>query len=458
MIKICQFLILFLSYLFLSPCCYAQKITNFPDFNKNDRVLILSPHPDDETIGAAGAIQKAKEAGASVNVVWLTNGDNNELAFIAYTKKLVITKKSLLRMGELRRLEAIYALNALGVGREDLIFLGYPDFGTLNIFYGYWGETRPFKSMLTRVTQVPYPESPSYRKLFVGENILEDFESILKKYRPTKIFVTMSSDTNPDHRAIGLFLQVALWDLEGSIAKPDVFSFIVHARNWPMPKGFKPKLALQPPRHFLNDSVEWKTLQLSTKEIDAKKHAIAQYKSQNAVNPWYLYSFARRNELFGNQPVIDFGKDQDLNWQKIDDSTRIEGRESDDEKSENKNIEAISYLQNNGRLFIRIRLKTLKSEVLKTHLFLFGYKKDVPFAQMPKLRFIFHWPFEMVILDKKHPVFVKGVWYRLKSKIIELSVPLNTLNNPDFILTSASTWARGLDQDVAGWQILKLKK
>ena len=156
--------------LFSIPMSFAQETMNLPDFDKNDHVLILSPHPDDETIGVAGAIQKANEAGAKIKVVWLTNGENNEVAFIVYEKKLVLAREALLKMGELRRTEAINALNVLGIDQDKLMFLGYPDFGTLDIFCEYWRRAGPFRSMLARVTHVPYPESPSYGKPYLGRS------------------------------------------------------------------------------------------------------------------------------------------------------------------------------------------------------------------------------------------------------------------------------------------------
>jgi len=47
--------------IFLVSCftAAAEAEKGCVNFTKNDRVLILVPHPDDETIGACGAIQNA---------------------------------------------------------------------------------------------------------------------------------------------------------------------------------------------------------------------------------------------------------------------------------------------------------------------------------------------------------------------------------------------------------------
>ena len=41
------------------------------------RVLMLAPHPDDESLGTGGLIQRATRAGGEVHVVFVTDGDNN---------------------------------------------------------------------------------------------------------------------------------------------------------------------------------------------------------------------------------------------------------------------------------------------------------------------------------------------------------------------------------------------
>src|SRR5262245_40574752 len=42
------------------------------NFTRNDSVLVVSPHPDDETLCFAGVMQRALAQGARVSVVWVT--------------------------------------------------------------------------------------------------------------------------------------------------------------------------------------------------------------------------------------------------------------------------------------------------------------------------------------------------------------------------------------------------
>ncbi len=145
---------------------------------KEDRILILSAHPDDEAIGCAGIIQEALDKEAKVKVAYLTNGDHNQLAFIVYEKRLVFRKGEFIHMGEVRRKEAVRAMSSLGLSLEDIIFLGYPDFGTFVMFTRYWKSSKPFKSLLTRINKVPYPENFSFGASYVAENILSDIKFI----------------------------------------------------------------------------------------------------------------------------------------------------------------------------------------------------------------------------------------------------------------------------------------
>ena len=72
-----------------------------------DRVLILAPHPDDETLCTGGIIQQALALGLPIHVVFLTYGDNNEWSFVKYRKKLTVGSKAVEGMGLVRHDEAV---------------------------------------------------------------------------------------------------------------------------------------------------------------------------------------------------------------------------------------------------------------------------------------------------------------------------------------------------------------
>ena len=126
-------------------------------FDADDRILILAPHPDDESLACGGIIQRGVAQGLPVRVAFLSYGDNNEWSFMVYRKRLEILPWQVRAMGEVRHAEALAAAGTLGVPEKALNFLGYPDFGTLHIWCEHWGSAPPFRSMLTHVTSVPYP-------------------------------------------------------------------------------------------------------------------------------------------------------------------------------------------------------------------------------------------------------------------------------------------------------------
>jgi len=227
------------------PAFAEEAAVNEISFNENDKILILAPHPDDEAIGACGVIEKALKKNAKVKVVCYTNGDSNELSFIVYEKRITFRKGEFLHMGEVRRRETMWAMVSLGVRPENIIFLGYPDFGTLEIFTKYWGNVTPYKGLFTKVSKVSYREAMSMNAPYVGESILKDIEKIILDFKPTKIFISHPGDVNRDRRSLYLFLQVALWNLEGKVESPQIFPYIIHVARWPMPRGYHPELELK---------------------------------------------------------------------------------------------------------------------------------------------------------------------------------------------------------------------
>src|SRR6185295_9565981 len=248
----------------IAPAAAAGQI----QLSENDRILVLAPHPDDEVLGAGGVLREAAERGIPVRVVFLTSGDSNEWSFLAYRKRPVVLPRAALAMGTIRQREAVVAAEALGVAAEDLTFLGYPDHGTLGIWRFHWGSQPPDRGRLTRARAVPYPAAFRPGAPFKGEEILADLETVLREFRPTRIFVSHPADHHPDHAALYLFTRVALWDLAGEVSAT-VHPFLVHYPHWPRGKGFRPAEDLAPPSRLLA-GFTWQTRELSGEEIAAK--------------------------------------------------------------------------------------------------------------------------------------------------------------------------------------------
>ncbi|MBF0493990.1 MAG: PIG-L family deacetylase [Candidatus Omnitrophica bacterium] len=278
----------------MSAPVHGEEFKEALTFSKNDNVLVLAAHPDDETIGCAGVIQKALGAGAKVKVVLLTNGDNNEFAFLVYKKRPILSSKGLLRMGEVRRTESIKALTFLGLTEKDIVFLGYPDFGTLEIFKRCWKDCKPYRSMLTKVKQVSYPEAKTPGASYTGESVLGDIESVLSDFKPTKIFVTHPADYNVDHEAFYLFLKVALWDVADKVTESAVFPYLVHASKWPHPRGYHKELGLEAPKQMERSVSTWTKEYLTAEELEKKHKAISFYRTEIEYSPRFLYTFASK--------------------------------------------------------------------------------------------------------------------------------------------------------------------
>ncbi|RPI27143.1 MAG: PIG-L family deacetylase, partial [Chloroflexota bacterium] len=108
-----------------------------------ERVLIIAPHPDDETIGAGGLIQAARSRGAEVRVVIVTNGDGQAFAPLALNHCLLPRTKDYVALGERRQKETVNALGLLGLVQEDVHFLGYPDRQLATLWAANWTSDFP---------------------------------------------------------------------------------------------------------------------------------------------------------------------------------------------------------------------------------------------------------------------------------------------------------------------------
>lgn len=456
------FLLILTISVLCSGYCFAQELKSVEPFNKDDRILILSPHPDDETIACAGVIQQALKVGAGVRIVYLTNGDHNQIAFIVYEKRLTLRRGEFIHMGEVRRYEAIKAMKLLGVSESNLIFLGYPDFGTFAIFSRYWQNTLPYKSFLTRISAVPYKEDLSFGAPYRGESILSDIKDVLLSYKPNKIFVSHPADVNVDHRALYLFLQIALRDLNKELPQPKIYPYLIHCIGWPLPRHYHPELSLQPPRKFLDNQINWRKLDLSPKQLEKKYQAILCYKSQTESSAFYLLAFARKNELFGDYSDIDLSKQVSVREQGVsffgfsdmftDPDTGVLGGLENLIEGKGK----VSYAVVDNSILIRIEKPKKLTRAFSLQLYLFGYNYKTSFALMPKIKIVTK-NNKFRVFDGRKMIKTKGISVDFNSNILILKVPLEVLVDPDFILTSIKTYGGVLPFDTTAFRKIYIK-
>ncbi len=432
----------------------ARELSSLPEFTKDDRVLVLAPHPDDETLGAGGAIQRAIAAGARVQVACYTNGDHNQLAFIVYEKRLTFRTGEFLYMGELRRSETVKAMTSLGLDRQDLIFLGYPDFGTMAILTQFWQTQRSYRSLMTRISKVAYPQALSPGSPYVGESILKDLKTVIADFQPTKIFVSHPADTNRDHQSLYLFTWISLWDLEDKIAKPAVYPYLIHVVGWPKPRGHHLDLALKPPERL--GEISWMTLALSREEVKTKQKLVDFYQTEIAYNPPYLYSYVRKNELFGDFPAIPLKDDRSgkIAWHNVGLflDLPVENNTEGSEKQQGA-LSGLAYALQGNDLLIRLDLRRKLDKNLGSSIYLLGYKKNVSFAAMPKIKV------EIGILGMRirkngRLISASGAKLGFVGRSLIVKLPLSALGKPDRILSRVRTRAAKFPLNASAWRIL----
>lgn len=411
-----------------------------------DRVLVLVPHPDDEVLGAGGVLSEAVRRGLPVRVVFLTYGDSNEWSFLAYRKRPVLMPGGALAMGRVRQQEALAAAAALGVPARDLTFLGYPDYGTLDIWRSHWGASPPDRGRLTRARAVPYPTAFRPGAPFKGEEILADLEAVLREFRPTRIFVSHPADHHPDHAALYLFTRVALWDLQGEVAAT-LHPFLVHYPGWPL-RGFRPGAELSPPDRLLA-GFRWQSRGLDPAEVDAKRVALAAHRTQFGYSASRLLPFVRTNEIYGDLTVPALAP-QGGSVRLVD-----SGGEAGAEASERVDLEGLTVRRLRDRLEIGMELRQPLAEGMSVSLSAFGYRSDVPFADLPKLEIRIE-PRAWTVRDQSRILPRTAACATVTDRRLTARIPLASLGDPRHLFLQVRTGSRRSALGQTPWWIVEL--
>lgn len=151
-----------------------------PHIAAQTRLLVVAPHPDDETLANGVLIQRVLAAGGTVRVLLLTDGDNNPWPQRWLERRWAIGARERERWGRRRRAEAQEALRRLGLPAAALQPLGWPDMGVLD------------------------------RLLQPGQEALAEVAAALADFAPDLVAVPALGDRHPDHGAAHVLLRMAL--------------------------------------------------------------------------------------------------------------------------------------------------------------------------------------------------------------------------------------------------------
>ncbi|UCH24883.1 MAG: PIG-L family deacetylase [Trueperaceae bacterium] len=271
------------------------RVRSLPEadpFTTSDTVLIIAPHPDDETLAAGGQIQTALAAGAQVFVLFLTCGDGFEWNSMVLERTPLPSASEMLKLGERRIDEALEAAAVLGLPLDNLIFLGYPDGGLMRLFLNHY--IHPYLSPYTRVNTVPYDRAHRFGAHYTGKNLERDLSDVITRIAPTIVYAPSPKDAHRDHRAAAYLAM----RLQGERHEENaVRYYIVHgAYEYPLPKGYFPTLPLYPPPR--GRGLSWRRVSITPAQVRRKAEAICKHRTQVMVMRRFLLAFARPNELW----------------------------------------------------------------------------------------------------------------------------------------------------------------
>jgi LmbE family N-acetylglucosaminyl deacetylase len=216
-------------------------------FSKSDKLLIVAPHPDDESLGTGGLLQRAFDSHVPVRILFGTKGENNPWAQRFWERRWNIGPDERKEWGERRRQEALDAISVLGGETECAKFLSLPDQG------------------ITRL-------------LMKGDSeLLVLFAKEIEEWLPTLVVIPSMYDAHPDHSALSVILSAVL-DLFGA-GLIRTWEYLVH----------EPQVAV---------TRKPMTLRLSPEEVEGKKKAILCHKTQVALSRSRFTRFSKVEEAY----------------------------------------------------------------------------------------------------------------------------------------------------------------
>ncbi|WP_287928537.1 PIG-L family deacetylase, partial [Thermus sp.] len=190
---------IFAYYHALTTSFRVRRLPLFPEPEPGEHLLVLSPHPDDEVLAAAGLMRRTLLRGGRVSVVYLTSGDAFDLA----AGSPLPSKEALRRLALRRMVEAWRGLKVLGLPRDTAYFLGFPDQGLFALFTTHY--YLPYESPYTGLKAVAYPGCYRPGLPYTGKALEATLVELLAALKPTRILLPSPLDAHRDHQATAYF-------------------------------------------------------------------------------------------------------------------------------------------------------------------------------------------------------------------------------------------------------------
>ncbi len=150
-------------------------------------VLVVSPHPDDESLGCGGLIALLRREGSTVRVVMVTDGSGSHPNSPSWPAA---------RLAALRRDETLAALHILGVAEAEVSFWMLPD------------------------RFAPMPGDPGF------DAAVARAQAELSEFAPATLVIPSHCDAHGDHRAASEIWRRAT---AGMACVPRILEYVV----WP---------------------------------------------------------------------------------------------------------------------------------------------------------------------------------------------------------------------------------
>jgi LmbE family N-acetylglucosaminyl deacetylase len=151
--------------------------------------LFVSPHDDDLVIGAGLWMQAALAAGIDVQILVVTDG---RMGYCTMEQRDSIA--------DIRKKETYESFQILGIGKERIAWVGYPDGGLYTL-----------QGRRIRVAEDLVPAIEGY----VG--LSNAFTYHLRRTKATRVFVPTFADLHPDHQIVNNEMMISIFHAAGAI-------------------------------------------------------------------------------------------------------------------------------------------------------------------------------------------------------------------------------------------------